>query len=65
VLVVAHGIAISAVLAQSAAASPFAFMGADNASISVVIVSGERFTLRRFNDTAHLEGLEAPAGGAA
>ena len=34
--------------------SSFAFSGADNASISELIIDGDRQVLRRFNDTAHL-----------
>ncbi|MCU1491910.1 MAG: histidine phosphatase family protein [Acidimicrobiaceae bacterium] len=55
VVVVAHAVSISAVLSQSTGASPFAFVGGDNASISTIVVSSERWSLRRFNDTAHLE----------
>ncbi len=56
VVAVAHAVSISAVLAQATRSSPFAFVGGDNASISTLVVSGARWTLRRFNDTAHLEG---------
>lgn len=55
VLVVAHAVSISAVLAQATGSSPFAFVGADNASISTLVVAGDRWVLRRFNDSAHLE----------
>jgi probable phosphoglycerate mutase len=58
VLVVAHGISISAVLAQATRSAPFAFVGADNASISTVVVVGEQLIIRRFNDSAHLESLD-------
>ena len=34
---------------------PFAFLGCDNASISHIVAIGERWILRRFNDTAHLD----------
>jgi probable phosphoglycerate mutase len=57
ILVVAHGISISAVLARATHSDAFAFVGADNASISVVVAAGEHLILRRFNDTAHLESL--------
>ena len=33
----------------------FAFVGADNASISELVVHDGRQVLRRFNDTAHLD----------
>lgn len=53
-LVVAHGISISAILAQATGSAPFAFVGANNASISVIVATPERLILRRFNDVAHL-----------
>ncbi|QUH03084.1 histidine phosphatase family protein [Saccharopolyspora erythraea] len=49
-----HGGVIAQVLALAAGSRPFAFLGADNGSISQVVVDGERWTVRRFNDTAHL-----------
>lgn len=55
VAVFAHGGTIGQVLAQATSARPFAFVGADNASISELVVAGDRWILRRFNDTAHLE----------
>jgi probable phosphoglycerate mutase len=55
VLVVAHAVSISAVLAQATGSSPFAFIGSDNASITTLVVAGDRWVLRRFNDSAHLE----------
>jgi 2,3-bisphosphoglycerate-dependent phosphoglycerate mutase len=62
VAVFAHGGTIGEVLAQAARSRPFAFGGADNASISHVVVSGDRWTIRRFNDTTHLdEGLTTAA----
>jgi 2,3-bisphosphoglycerate-dependent phosphoglycerate mutase len=33
----------------------FTFAGADNASISEIVVSAERNVLRRYNDTGHLD----------
>ena len=33
---------------------PFAFIAADNASLTHVVVTGERWIVRRFNDTGHL-----------
>lgn len=41
-------------LALASGSRPFAFLGADNGSISQVVVMGERWAVRRFNDTAHL-----------
>jgi probable phosphoglycerate mutase len=54
VVVVAHGGSISQALATAAQARPFAFMSVDNASISELVVAGDAWTVRRFNDTAHL-----------
>ena len=53
-VVVAHGGTISQALATAAEARPFAFMNVDNGSISELVVAGEEWTVRRFNDTAHL-----------
>lgn len=55
VAVVSHGGAIGAILAQATGSRPLAFAGADNASISHLVVAGDRWVLRRFNDTAHLD----------
>ena len=57
IAVFTHGGVIAEILAQAtAAARPFAFLGASNGSISHVVVFGERWILRRFNDTSHLPG---------
>jgi len=55
VAVFAHGGTIGQILSQATGARPFAFSGSDNASISHLVVAGERWILRRFNDTTHLE----------
>jgi probable phosphoglycerate mutase len=55
VVVVTHGGVIGQVLASATGARGFAFIGADNASISHIVVDGERIVVRRFNDTTHLE----------
>jgi 2,3-bisphosphoglycerate-dependent phosphoglycerate mutase len=55
VLVTAHGGTIAALLAYAVGASVFSFLTIDNAAISSVVVAGDRWTIRRFNDTAHLE----------
>jgi probable phosphoglycerate mutase len=49
-----HGGWIGELLAIASGARPFAFSGADNASISQIVVLGDRWTVRRFNDTSHL-----------
>lgn len=56
VVVVVHGGIIGTVLATATDARPFAFVGADNASISHLVVDGQRWIVRRFNDTGHLAG---------
>lgn len=54
VAVFTHGGVIASLLAQATGSRPFAFVGADNASISLLVVGGGRWTLRGFNDTGHL-----------
>ena len=54
VAVFAHGGVIGMVAALATGGRPFAFIGADNASLTHVVVDGERWILRRFNDTGHL-----------
>ena len=49
-----HGGVIGQLLAQASGARPFAFSAAENGSISQVVVAGDRWIVRRFNDTAHL-----------
>jgi probable phosphoglycerate mutase len=56
VVVFSHGAAIGEILAQATGSEPFAFLGADNASISKIAVTGERWVLRGYNDTSHLTG---------
>lgn len=55
VVVVAHGGTIGEVLAQAAGGEPWSFVGADNASLSHVVVTADRWVIRRFNDTTHLD----------
>ncbi|HTW97402.1 MAG TPA: histidine phosphatase family protein, partial [Acidimicrobiales bacterium] len=59
VVVVSHAVAIGTLLSQATGASPFAFVLGDNANISRLVVDGERWLLRGYNDTAHLDGLRA------
>jgi probable phosphoglycerate mutase len=54
VAVFTHGGVIAQILSDATAARPFAFLGADNGSISHLVVDGDRWIIRRFNDTAHL-----------
>lgn len=49
-----HGGLIGQVLATASGSRRFAFIGADNASISRLFVTGQQWIIRGFNDTAHL-----------
>lgn len=55
VAVFAHGGVIGQILAHATRSRPFAFSGADNASISHLVVGPTGWVLRRFNDTTHLD----------
>lgn len=55
VVAFSHGGAIGMILATAAGSRPFAFVGADNASISRIVVTGGRWVVRGFNDVGHLE----------
>jgi probable phosphoglycerate mutase len=55
-----HGGVIGEALAQASGSRPFAFIGADNASISRLVIARDRWIVRGFNDTAHLDGTEHP-----
>jgi probable phosphoglycerate mutase len=57
VAVIVHGGVIGMMMAMATGAQNFAFVAADNASISQLVVLGEHWIVRRFNDTAHLEKL--------
>jgi 2,3-bisphosphoglycerate-dependent phosphoglycerate mutase len=65
VVVVVHGGVIGMIMAMATGAQNFAFVGADNASISELVVLGDRWHVRRFNDVAHLDPAvaETPLGG--
>jgi 2,3-bisphosphoglycerate-dependent phosphoglycerate mutase len=55
VVIVAHGGVIGSILTQAAGSSnTFAFVGADNGSISHVVVTPDRWIIRCYNDTSHL-----------
>lgn len=54
VVVVSHGGVIGQVLALAAGTTGFTFVGSDNAAVSHLVVTGDRWVIRRFNDTAHL-----------
>ena len=54
VVVVTHGGVIGTVMALATGSRPFAFVGADNASITHLVIADDRWIVRRFNDTGHL-----------
>jgi probable phosphoglycerate mutase len=56
VVVFSHGAAIGEILAQASGSDPFAFINADNSSISKIVVTPDRWIVRGYNDTAHLAG---------
>lgn len=61
VVVVAHGGVIGTILAMATGSRPFAFIGADNGSVSHLVVTPDAWILRRFNDTGHLDtDLDTP-----
>lgn len=64
VTVFTHGGVIGCILAEASGSRRFAFNNADNGSISHVVVAGDQWTIRRFNDTSHLEaGFSTTAAG--
>jgi len=56
-----HGGVIGQALALASGSRPFAFLGAANASISRIVITGDRWIVRGYNDTAHLDDLALPA----
>lgn len=54
VAVFTHGGVIGEVLAIATGSRPFAFGGADNASISHLVVTPQKWIVRSYNDTSHL-----------
>lgn len=54
VVAVVHGGVIGQIMAHASGSRPFSFLGADNASISHVVVFGDHWLVRCFNDTSHL-----------
>lgn len=61
VAVFVHGGVIGALLSRAVGARPFAFSGADNGSIHHLVVLGEEWKLRCYNDTGHLGPFTARA----
>ena len=56
VAIFTHGGVIGQALALASGSRPFAFLSADNGSISRLVVIEQRWFIRGFNDTAHLDG---------
>lgn len=54
VAVFTHAGVIGMVVGLATGGRPFAFIGADNASITHLVIHGDDWILRRFNDTGHL-----------
>jgi probable phosphoglycerate mutase len=55
IAVFTHAGVIGEALAQASGAEPFAFIGPNNASISQMLVTPDKWVIRRFNDASHLE----------
>lgn len=55
VAVFVHGGIVGAAMAVASGAQPFHFLGADNGSISRLVIRGEEIKAKGFNDTAHLD----------
>jgi probable phosphoglycerate mutase len=54
VVAVVHGGVIGQIIATATGARPFSFLGADNASISHIVMHNGMVIVRRFNDASHL-----------
>jgi 2,3-bisphosphoglycerate-dependent phosphoglycerate mutase len=50
-----HGGVIGQAMALASGSRPFAFVGAENASVSRLVVTSDRWIVRGYNDTAHLD----------
>jgi 2,3-bisphosphoglycerate-dependent phosphoglycerate mutase len=60
---VVHGGVIGEICRQATRSRPFAFIHADNGSLTrLVVLPGERWLLRSFNDISHLTAPTGPAG---
>jgi probable phosphoglycerate mutase len=55
VVIVAHGGTIGEILHLASGCQPFAMSGADNGSISHLVVTPQRWIVRRYNDATHLD----------
>lgn len=59
---VVHGGIIGELCRLATASRPFAFIHADNGSLTRLVVMGDRWLLRSFNDISHLPVVTGPAG---
>jgi probable phosphoglycerate mutase len=55
VVAVVHGGVVGHILAHATGASPFAFNGADNGSISRIVLLEDGIKVRSFNDNLHVQ----------
>ena len=55
VAVVVHGGVIAAAMSLATGAEPFAFLGAENGSISRIVMDSDKMRARGFNDSTHLD----------
>jgi 2,3-bisphosphoglycerate-dependent phosphoglycerate mutase len=60
VAVFTHGGVIGQAMALASGGRVFAFIGADNGSISHLVITGSQWVIRGFNDTAHLDPAFSP-----
>jgi probable phosphoglycerate mutase len=54
VAVFTHGGVIGQILAEATGSRPFAFVGADNGSVSTIVVTDYGWVVRGYNDISHL-----------
>jgi len=54
VVAVVHGGIVAHIVAHACGARPFSFNGADNGSITHIVMVEDRIIVRRFNDASHL-----------
>jgi len=55
-----HGGVIGQAMALASGSRVFAFIGADNGSVSHLVITGSQWIIRGFNDTAHLDPAFSP-----
>ena len=55
IVAMVHGGVIGHIIARATGAAPFAFNGADNGSISHIVMHAGNIIVRGFNDSSHLE----------